>query len=263
MEKPHANPDDATSFAAKGLFIAFEGIDGAGKTTQVGRLQSFLARHGEEAVRSKEPTDGPWGQKIRVSATTVRMSLADELNAFLEDRREHVGTLIQPALNAGRVVLLDRYFYSTIAYQGARGVDTHELHAAMLSQFPVPDVVFLIDVPASVGLSRVSQGRGETPNQFETMENLRHVRQAFRDMYEERNSEGMAKYENIVLIDGNSSIEFVQWKVLDTLVRGPFKDRYCAKVYGCDDPVFCAPRLAGDCKWFELCREVAVLQPND
>jgi dTMP kinase len=70
-------------------------------------------------VRSKEPTDGPWGQKIRQSAQTGRMSVEDELHAFTEDRKEHVRDLILPALTAGKAVVLDRYFYSTIASKEA------------------------------------------------------------------------------------------------------------------------------------------------
>ena len=64
-----------------------------------------------------------WGRKIRESATTGRMTLADELEAFVQDRQQHIRELILPSLQAGKVVILDRYFYSTIAYQGARGAD--------------------------------------------------------------------------------------------------------------------------------------------
>ena len=68
----------------RGLLIAFEGVDGAGKTTQVKLLAEFMERIGEPVVRSKEPTDGPWGQKIRASAASVRMPPRDELEAFVE-----------------------------------------------------------------------------------------------------------------------------------------------------------------------------------
>src|SRR4051794_28178129 len=124
-------------------------------------------------IRSKEPTDGPWGRKIRASAATGRMSLADELHAFTEDRKQHVREVILPALAAGKAVVLDRYFYSTIAYQGTRGADTAAVANRMREIAPVPDVTFLIDVPPAVGVDRITANRGESPNQFEQSDDLR------------------------------------------------------------------------------------------
>ena len=89
------------------------------------------------------------------------MSLADELHTFVMDRREHVRNVVGPALAAGSVVILDRYFYSTIAYQGEAGGSVETITADMLREFPVPDVVFLIDVPPAVGLSRVKRVAGK------------------------------------------------------------------------------------------------------
>src|SRR4051794_4247303 len=103
-----------------GILIAVEGIDGAGKTTQVTRLCAALADVGETVVRSKEPTNGPHGRRLRESAQTGRMNADEELQTFIADRREHVETVIRPALERGETVILDRYFYSTVAYQGVR-----------------------------------------------------------------------------------------------------------------------------------------------
>lgn len=177
-----------------GLLIAIEGIDGAGKTTQVGLLEEFLRGHGVDVVRSKEPTDGPWGRKIRESAATGRMSLEDELAAFIEDRREHVRDVITPALDAGKVIILDRYFYSTIAYQGSRGGNVEEIKQQMIDEFPFPNMTFLIDVPADVGLTRVREGRGESPNQFEQMGTLQRCRDVFLKL---------AQTLPIMIVDGN------------------------------------------------------------
>src|SRR5262245_42547095 len=94
-----------------GILIVVEGIDGAGKSTQVRRIAEALRAVGETVVQSREPTDGPWGRKIRESAVSGRMSLADELHAFVEDRREHVAGVIRPALDRGEIVVLDRYYY--------------------------------------------------------------------------------------------------------------------------------------------------------
>jgi dTMP kinase len=107
--------------ASTSILIAIEGIDGAGKTTQVQMLREALERIGEHPVASKEPTNGRWGKLIKESATTGRLSIEDELNAFLHDRTEHVDSLVSPELNKGGIVILDRYFYSSIAYQGSRG----------------------------------------------------------------------------------------------------------------------------------------------
>src|SRR2546430_9038964 len=123
-----------------GILIAIEGIDGAGKTTQVAHLADFLKRAGDSPICSKEPTNGPWGRKIRESAANGRMNLADELRAFTEDRKQHVRDLILPSLAAGRTIILDRYLYSTVAYQGARGCDIDLLMSEMLSIAPEPDV---------------------------------------------------------------------------------------------------------------------------
>ena len=111
----------------RGLLIAFDGIDGASKTTQVALLADFLASKGE-TIRSKEPTDGKWGQIIRNAAANGRLPLEEELRVLIEDRKEHVRDLILPALSKGKAVILDRYFYSTIAYQGSRGVAQMKSH---------------------------------------------------------------------------------------------------------------------------------------
>src|SRR5690606_29927239 len=105
----------------RGLFIVLEGIDGTGKSTQAVRLGEWFSRAGHEVLISREPTDGPWGRKLRESAATGRLSADEELECFLEDRRQHVRELIEPALREGKVVILDRYYFSTMAYQGARG----------------------------------------------------------------------------------------------------------------------------------------------
>lgn len=227
----------------RGILIAFEGVDGAGKTTQVTNLEAYLKSIGEDVIRSKEPTDGPWGQKIRNSAQMGRLPVNEELHAFVEDRKEHIANIVGPALKAGKIVILDRYFYSTIAYQGVRGADVHEISRDMISQFPVPDLVFLIDVPAEVGISRVREGRGETPNQFEMLDKLRASREAFLSL--------AATHKNITEVNGCEPIETVRAKILSTLLEGILKARYCAKSYGCDDVLLCGPRLNNECQWVD------------
>jgi dTMP kinase len=189
--------------------LAVEGIDGAGKTTQVRLLAQALERLGERVVTSKEPTDGPWGRKLRESAATGRLSPDEELEAFVSDRIEHVRTLIQPALEAAETVILDRYFYSTISYQGSRGGDIAELKARMEQIAPVPDIVFLLDLPPAEGIRRISESRNERPNEFEKIETLTRVREAFNAIPEAR----------IVRIDGGRPVEEVHEAVVAELAR--------------------------------------------
>jgi dTMP kinase len=163
--------------SSRGRLIAFEGIDGAGKSTQIRRLHQRIAAAGRPCVATREPTDGPWGEKIRRSAQSERMSPADELAAFVSDRRQHVEEVIAPALDAGQVVLIDRYFYSTAAYQGARGLAVADVLAANAFA-PVPDLLFVFDLPPELGLERV-HGRGAGADLFENVDELRRVREIF------------------------------------------------------------------------------------
>lgn len=236
----------------RGAFIVIEGIDGAGKTTQSTGLAAFLQRHDIEAIRSKEPTDGPWGTMIRQSAKTGRMSAENEIDAFSNDRREHVANLIEPSLSSGKTVILDRYFYSTIAYQSVAGYDHDRITRRMMEEFPIPDVVVLLDVPAEVGISRVVD-RDSQPNKFESLENLRQVREAFFQIKRE--------HTNVVQIDGTDDAETVRYRITRMLLDGVLKKRYCGKAYGCDDPVTCGVRLSGDCLWAKLCRDAAEMKP--
>ena len=115
----------------RGLFIVFEGVDGAGKTTGT-PLSRAPAGASYDVVCLKEPTEGPWGQKLRQLAQHGRQEIppATELEWFLQDRREDVEHNIQPALARGQIVVLDRYYFSTIAYQGALQLDPEEIGRA-------------------------------------------------------------------------------------------------------------------------------------
>lgn len=155
----------------RGVLVAFEGIDGAGKTTQVGLLERWLRPTGLEIVRTKEPTNGPWGRKLRASAATGRLAPAEELAAFMEDRRQHVAELLEPGLAAGKVLLVDRYYFSTAAYQGARGADPDALLRLNEAFAPAPDLLVLLRVEPAVGIARIRQ-RGDVANLFERQEDL-------------------------------------------------------------------------------------------
>lgn len=167
-----------------GNLIIFEGIDGTGKSTQVELLAKCLREQGREVVTSREPTDGPFGKKLRESMILGRHTPEEELQLFLDDRRDHVERVIRPALAEGKVVILDRYYFSTMAYQGARGFDPEEIRKSNESFAPIPDEVFLLEVPIAVALQRIG-GRDGRPNTFEKEENLRACSDIFSKLTDE------------------------------------------------------------------------------
>lgn len=161
-----------------GFLLAIEGIDGAGKSFQAQAVARVLEERGLDVVLTREPTQGRWGRLLRESMTKGRLSPADELNAFLEDRKEHVRELIRPALAAGRVVITDRYYFSTVAYQGAAGFDPAELLRLNEAIAIEPHLLALIDLDPAVSLARIGRRDGRT-NEFETLGQLQRSRAIF------------------------------------------------------------------------------------
>lgn len=160
-----------------GALVAIEGIDGAGKTTQSRDLAAALTAEGYAVVRTREPTDGPWGRRIRASGETGRLSPQAEFEAFLADRREHVRELLAPALAAGRVVLIDRYYFSSMAYQGARGLDPERIRRENEQIAPRPDLLVLLRLDPAAGVARVhARGHGDL---FEREDDLRRAAAIF------------------------------------------------------------------------------------
>ncbi|MGD1980114.1 MAG: dTMP kinase [Akkermansiaceae bacterium] len=160
------------------MFIVFEGIDGTGKSTQVRMLAEALRKQGKEVITSKEPTDGPIGTKLRQSADSGRLSPQEELDLFHLDRREHVENLIEPTLARGATVILDRYYFSTMAYQGCRGFDPSEIRKLNEEFAPTPDFVFILEVDLDTALSRIGIRDGEA-NEFEQRESLQKCHDIF------------------------------------------------------------------------------------
>ena len=161
-----------------GFLLVLEGIDGGGKSTQAKLVQERVESRGVRVLRTKEPTDGRWGKILRDSAVTGRLSLEEEVELFMKDRREHVEGELLPALREGTTVIVDRYYFSTAAYQGARGLDPQELIRRNEEFAPEPDLLVLLDVEVAQGLDRV-RGRGDRANFFEQTEALRRVRDIF------------------------------------------------------------------------------------
>ncbi|MGC6427643.1 MAG: dTMP kinase [Akkermansiaceae bacterium] len=166
------------------MFIVFEGIDGTGKSTQVNLLADALRAQGREVITSKEPTDGPHGKRLRDSASTGRLSPEEELELFHLDRKEHVDSLIKPALERGAIVILDRYYFSTMAYQGLRGFDPAEIRKANEQFAPIPDHVFILEVPIETALERIGVRDGQA-NEFEQREALEGCHRIFSSLMDD------------------------------------------------------------------------------
>ena len=149
-------------------------------STQIRLLADWLReRQGEQVLVTREPTDSIYGQRIReLYVSREQCSPEEELDLFIADRRLHVEELILPALNAGRIVLTDRYYYSTAAYQGANGLDPAEI-LARNSFAPRPDLVILLTMPPELSGERIRAGRGEQPNAFEQLDTLRRTAAVF------------------------------------------------------------------------------------
>jgi len=147
------------------MFLTVEGIEGAGKSTFIGLLEEELGRRGIDFLRTREPGGCALGRQIRplLLDASQNVSSRAELFLFLADRAQHVADTIRPALERGQWVLCDRYADSTIAYQGyGRGMDVEELQR--LNDYATdglwPDITFLLDLPAEVGLGRALARNG-------------------------------------------------------------------------------------------------------
>jgi dTMP kinase len=189
------------------MLIAVEGIDGSGKTTIVKFLEEELKRRGYDVVSLKEPTDSEWGKKIRESFKDRSLKPEEELELFLRDREFDVQNNILPALEAGKIVIMDRYYYSTIAYQGALGLDVDEIRRLNEKIAPKPDLVIILDVHPETALERIRK-RGDKPNRFEDLEYLKKVRGIFLSL---RN--------NVVVIDAERDIDSVKSEVLEIVLK--------------------------------------------
>ena len=154
-----------------GVFVAFEGGEGAGKTTQLRRLAESLEAAGREVVLTHEPGDSPVGSRLRALLLDPATTMTPQTEALLyaADRAEHVAHVVRPALARGAVVMTDRYIDSSVAYQGfARGLDVEVV--AQTSRWAtgglLPAVTVLLDLDPAEGLRR-ARGRGQGVDRLE------------------------------------------------------------------------------------------------
>jgi len=198
------------------MFITFEGIDGVGKSTQLDMLEKHLIAQGREVVRTLEPGGTELGQEIRHLLLHRKGDVAPRSEALLyaADRAHHVETKIRPALASGKVVLSDRYFDSSVAYQGAaRELDVQEVKDISLWAIDrlLPDLTVLLDLPAQEAMNRRGN-KGTEPDRLER-EQVEFFERA-RDEYLR-----MANEPRFLVVDANLSPEEIHSQVLERVAK--------------------------------------------
>ncbi len=202
----------------KGIFITFEGPEGGGKTTQIQHLSQFIQQQGRQVVVTREPGGTGIGISIRnilLDPSFEEIDRRTELLLFLADRAQHVHEVILPGLEAGKVVLCDRFIDSTVAYQVAgRGFDPSLI--AILNDFSAhqlkPILTFLLDVDYKTGIQRATR---VYQDRFELEKQTFHER--IRGQYlaiHAKEPDRMIKIET-----GVDSIDVIQSRIRDALIR--------------------------------------------
>ncbi|MBI3736215.1 dTMP kinase [Candidatus Sumerlaeota bacterium] len=194
---------------SRGRLIAIEGIDGTGKSTLAKALDAALRNAGVDTVLSREPTNGPHGTKIREIARSGRddISPQEETELFIADRRDHVREVIAPALASGKWVVLDRYFYSTVAYQGANGVDIRWILNLHHQFAPEPDLLVILKLDVASALDRIRKSRGGEPDHFEKAEYLSNVALIFEHI----------EHPCLLALDARASTEMMIGRIMEAV----------------------------------------------
>lgn len=198
----------------KGIFITFEGLDGTGKTTQIRELEKKLAQENLPYRRTREPGGTPLAEKIReliLDPQYTEMAYETEALLYAASRAQHVTRVIKPALEEGQIVISDRFFDSSLAYQAyARGLPTEDIesinHFAM--QGVNPDLTFLLDISTSGAEDRMNK-RELDRLELEKEDFKKKVRQAFLTIAEKEK-------DRIVVIDASLGIAEIHQKIWQT-----------------------------------------------
>lgn len=200
-----------------GHLFVLEGVDGSGKTCACEQLTEILGSEGYDVIHLREPTrESQWGKEIRARSPAGELSPEEELDLYTKDRNWHIQNRIQPALDRGQVVLMDRYFFASGAYQSTV-LDLHwseilKINREELSA-PEPDIVFLLDVPADIGLERTMARKGKVADlQFERIDRLIQVRQNYLEMAES----DTATYE---IIDSKNPLDQVVAEIHEIILE--------------------------------------------
>ncbi|MCX6748781.1 MAG: dTMP kinase [Candidatus Pacearchaeota archaeon] len=194
----------------KGLFIVFDGIDGSGKSTALLNFANYLARKDKHfhLLVTREPYKKREIREILRSESNPYIQKEKIAKLFVDDRREHAFEVIFPNLKSGVHVISDRYKYATLVYQTVQGLEFDKL-VAMHVNMPVPDIVFIIDVPVEVSSKRMSSDT-RTEQKFEANKNfLDQVRHGYLAL------PYLLPSEKIVIIDGSKSIQEVNKQIIE------------------------------------------------
>jgi dTMP kinase len=191
-------------------FIVFEGLDGSGKTTQVRLLAQRLEESGIPCLVTRQPSDSAVGKVMR-SATDAKLPLENETMALLvaADRYQHVYDIINPALDAGKIVVCDRYYYSSFAFQGIDGGAFGRVAAyneRVMAQRK-PDITFFLDTSPEECMRRIQTGRNYG-GLYDSVAQLRAVRERYLRIFDE-----LKDRENIVFVEGGDGEEAVASRV--------------------------------------------------
>ncbi|MCI5596775.1 MAG: dTMP kinase [Lachnospiraceae bacterium] len=192
--------------AVRGKFIAFEGIDGSGKSTQIALLEQRLKEEGIPVYVTREPTDGPYGAMLH-TIMTGRLDACEETIAalYVADRMDHIknkrnGLLAK--IEEGITVLTDRYYFSSYAYQGAHiSMDWTIMANSICAQALRPDLNLFFDLKPEVSFARISQNRTDFEI-YEKLDNLRNTRQKYLEAFER-----LKDQEKVSFIDADQSTE--------------------------------------------------------
>ena len=189
----------------RGILIVFEGIDGTGKSTQCGLLAKSLNEMQVPNIALAEPTRGAWGMKIRKLLSDGRKGISpqEELSWFINDRKEDIEMNIMPALKENIAVLMDRYYFSTAAYQGALGLEPDQIRLENEKFAPIPDRVLIFLAPPEKCLERIESSRDQKST-FEKLDYLKNVQEIFKSF----------NGPNIRFIESVGSVSEVHEKVL-------------------------------------------------
>ena len=177
-----------------GKFIVVEGLDGSGKSAQIGLLIDFLTQKGKKVITTKEPTvDSEAGQKVKQALKKEIIIEPLELQKlYVQDRKEHLENKVIPALKQGIFVISSRYSFSTFAYGYSDGLDV-DLLVKMNNNFLLPDLTIIVDVSPESCIERI-ESRGEPKELFEKLGKLTKVNKIYRKIPN--------MFENVTMVDG-------------------------------------------------------------
>ncbi|MEM5829747.1 MAG: dTMP kinase [Candidatus Aenigmatarchaeota archaeon] len=199
----------------KGVFIVLEGIDGSGKSLQSKLLFDFLQKNKIDSILTHEPTDGDIGSLLtKKYLKEVDLPLVDAF-LFAADREEHLKKVVIPALEQGKIVISDRYYHSTLAYQQAQGLEL-EFLLELNKKFIKPDLTIIIDLDPRLAVERIEKDKGRKPKErkkFEKVEFLKKVRKNFLNLRK------ILKDEKIVVVDGSKTKDEVFEAILNEVKK--------------------------------------------